>query len=235
MNRSLLIAGGAVGAVALLEHQLGGGRRAGAANNAAAAYLALRAADFGVPFAVPASSSMVEAHRAFERALDRSDRSILFWIGLETLWLEAFRAGAAASPMDYSIVGRDLAELEPDARNWLDNLSVIETEFCAANPSDITPLGRAVCDLLSHKIAPIEDEDRRAAVLAKTRELASAMDAADFVRDGARRSENAYQWSSIGELPGRVLRGILPDLSDTVITLGMAAIAGLVIWKVATK
>jgi hypothetical protein len=252
MDRSVLIGAGAVGALVLLE-QHGGGRYAGAANKAAAEYLRANAADHGVAFEVPASASMLAAHEAFQRALGTSDHSLPFWIHLEQLWLGAYRAGAAADATNYALIGAD------SPRNVLENVSVTDIDFACGGdavtlddlysgrtsssagwaPEDLTELGRAVCALQGLKLSPVDELERRAVVVAHTRELAAAMDAADYVVAGARRSDRLFQMGSFGDTIRDVVtwpfRALGEGVASTLVTIAMAGVAGFVIWKVATK
>lgn len=227
-TNAIIIAGGALGAVLLLERSRFG-RTAGVANRAAAAELA----KYG-GFAVPSNASMVDAHAAWSATLQAGP----FGVGASTksvqMWLAAYKAGAAADAVNYSLMGnRD----PNDPVNMADATDV--GAVCslwgkdAAGLAQLNELGRAVCGVSNTPASWVEDDTARLArVLKVTAALALAMDNADFATAGSRRSDSPY-WTATADIPGKIagkLAGVLFDIAAQ--PIAMVAVVGLVAWRV---
>lgn len=248
MNRGILIAGGATLALVMLERRARGGELgafAGKANTAAAAYLEAHGA---ITFSVPSSGSMVEAYESMLSALGPSGAATSDYVAIRQMWLGAYAAGAAADPVNYILVGNpdeanpvfDNLEAATDpayfctgktpigeVAPWLDPDQTDADHVVAATG---TPLGKAICRLYAlsswGSTSSLE-------VLAAVRDVAAAMDAADYRASGNRRSDHQpapWRLSDLFDfLPS------LPDFGGLAINLAMIAVGGFVIWKVATK
>lgn len=240
--KAVALAGAVVIAPTLLG--LGGvGRRfAGAANLAAAS--SLRASELALD--VPASARMLDAYDTFARTFD-AEPSLLELLRAQAVWLDAYRAGAAAQPFDYSLQG--VSSSGDDPRNavpyteldWVCGGSVDVGGIPAESPGlgELNQLGRAMCALYSLKLAHLDDGERRAALLAAVRAAAVAMDAADFVPSGARRSDGSAYGGSVAEVPGKLAGAVAGFLGDAAwgfvsSPAGLVLVGGaaFVAWKV---
>jgi hypothetical protein len=225
--KAILLVGGAVALPTLLEKGTSLGKTAGKANTAAAGVLGNVA---GIAFAVPTSYSMVAAFDSMRAAIARAS-SPPKANQVRTLWLAAYTAGAKADVVNYNLVTVDTGNGIIDTMGSLDDLKACDV----FSVDELSKLGAAVCALQDVSVSPFGyDAADLELVLAATARLAAAMDAADFTRDGARRSDGLHI-SSITELPGRIIGGladaVLPSKMTIALVLGAVGVAGYVAWR----
>lgn len=232
--KSLLVVGGAVALPALLSRSSAPGAHAGKANLAAATKLGRLDS---LTFAVPSSASMVAAHRSMKLALaaaDVSELSLFITGKLGAMWIDAYQAGAAADPVNYTL-------LDVNTGNGLVDTFGSTGDVAACDGIDSTdglsPLGVAVCAVRNAGVS----KGQFAEMVSLTGRLAQAMDDADFLPDGQRRSDGIHI-HSITELPGLVASkaaGLVGDVLGSAAKgllfspLGLAAlgVGGYLAWR----
>jgi hypothetical protein len=206
--KTVAIVGAAVAAPMLTGRM---GASAGPSNKAAATALARTVA--GTQFAVPANANMEDAWDAMRSALGARVLKQNELADVCRLWLDAWRAGCAAQKA--GLVSDSTTQLNYSL--WVSGPAAAfldcEDKACSADQvsaGDFSPVGRAVCPvraiyerLLRSSLLFGFDEDDQDEVYRRTRALALAMDAADFVRTGERRSDR--EMTSLTQLPGRVV------------------------------
>lgn len=259
MSRALIIGGVALGGLVLLEsaavRTLVGS--AGAANRAATEYIRTHPID-GITFAVSDRANMEETHAAMTAALGGASDSD--YEGLDSvkrlrdicdLWLQAQQQACTGSPTPPRIGPVGLADMlaDPDFnadayRDYSlipaqadddDGILPHSTASCqpgtACSEGPLTRMGRAVCTLraLRDKSWGLELVE----VLAATRELARAMDAADFRLTGERRSEKEGELGTLADVPGRVVGKVVDVVAAAAQQpLILLAVAGVIAWRV---
>jgi hypothetical protein len=249
MSRSLLIGAGALGAIVLLERERTSctgpsrdGRSAGKANVAAAADMRKRMPKTGLAFVVPERASMVCAWQAMRSAVAGRELSIHELVAICDLWLNAYDAGYRATsndPITDSLYGES-------AYNYSMLKSPAPATFRPYNPGDPpctsdwaskrSRIGNAICALLVTRnalsyrsgfgvVAPGEQKQ----VLDRTEALATAMDAADYVRDGERAYDklDVSIGDALGDLFGDVVTGFLKSPGG----IALLAIGGFMLWR----
>lgn len=234
--KAILITGAAVGIPALLASSKLDGAHPGKANTAAMAAL-----ERGDMFDVPTSGSAVDAFKAMQSQLgttrDIAESSL---VRLCQAWLAAYDAGAAADAVNYTLVGTQTATEDPLP---FDFSTTDRSEFCDKGASFVngmgTPLGVAVCELATFANKDLGwlgdasfDQQRRA--FDAIGKLARAMDAADYVAAGQRRSDNRFftPLSDLAHQWGRRAAGLVADVLGGVVggfvmsPLGLVVIGG---------
>jgi hypothetical protein len=222
-GKALLLVGGAVALPWALENGTALGKKAGKANDAAAGVLGNVA---GIAFEVPANHSMVAAFESMRTAIARAS-SPPKATQVRTLWLAALDAGAKADVVNYTLLRVSTGNGIIDTGGSTADLAV-----CGMfSGDDLTELGAAVCALETLSVSPFgHDADDLQAVLAATARMAAAMDAADFTRDGGRRSDGIHI-TSLNEIPAKLvgaLAGVVGDAATAFLTspVGFALVGG---------
>lgn len=238
---TLAIVGGAIAAPTLLA----AGKSAGAANTAAAnALLGRTAAGYTFTAATAAGGELVTMWRGMADALSGKELSAAQLTQVVDAWLAAYRAGAAASPADYSLFTFTLFDHAEGSKGVFGgavdkadftNPDTACTDDLAAFHSD---MGKAVCrltlsrGLLSSGIGFAAGSVDTEQVLAETKALAVAMDAADFRASGTRRSEQ--QPDTLLGWIGDKAAGLVGDAATAVLLSRpvLLVVAGLLVWRV---